>query len=26
MGVMQPIDHFAGCKQHWSRNSSCFSF
>jgi len=19
------IDHFARCKQHWSRNTSCFS-
>jgi len=21
-----PIDHFARCKQHWSRSTSCFSF
>jgi len=20
------IDHFARCKQHWSRSTSCFSF
>jgi len=20
-----PIDHFTRCKQHWSRNTSCFS-
>jgi len=23
--VLKPIDHFARCKQHWSRNTSCFS-
>jgi len=20
------VDHFARCKQHWSRSTSCFSF
>jgi len=23
---IQCIDHFARCKQHWSRSTSCFSF
>jgi len=23
---MAVIDHFARCKQHWSRSTSCFSF
>jgi len=23
--IMEYIDHFARCKQHWSRNTSCFS-
>jgi len=21
----ESLDHFARCKQHWSRNTSCFS-
>jgi len=23
--VYNTIDHFTRCKQHWSRNTSCFS-